>query len=291
MQLFDVLSAEREFFVLDDIEDKKTKSLIKQINEQISNVLKKAEEFKVFAESQIQGEYNRKIIMAKSLKAVYSNWVAINNVCNALKREEDNLINSFLNSKKLLIDNLKALLLNAKKFPVISAYDVFNGGFALSKKGHSVIILGNHNTAIIETLINELEEKLIVEGNYDNVKEVELSVSYASVEKNANECRKVVDEYFYNKHGKEEKLLGMVDSMEVYGKQLVLFATYKNDMLNVGCNSKEVDLFEKDLFKKYVPLKKQLSKLLKVNFVDICDLSHDEGDYPTQEFKAIDDEE
>ena len=45
MQLFDVLKEERAFFVIDDIEDKKTKLLINQINEQISTILNKLKEF------------------------------------------------------------------------------------------------------------------------------------------------------------------------------------------------------------------------------------------------------
>ena len=231
-----------------------------------------------------------KIVIAKSLKKLYSNWATISNACNALKKEEENAINSFINSKKSLINNLKILLNDSKKMPVISSYDVFNGDFALSKKGHAVIILGNNNTAIIETLINELEEKLVVEGNYDGLSEIDLIANYANVEKNVNECKRGVDEFFYNKPSKEEKMLSTISSMEVYGKQLVFFATYKKDILNVGCNVKEVDLFERELFKKYVPLKKQLSKILKVEFLDICDLSHDEGDFPTQEFKTIDED-
>ena len=77
--------------------------------------------------------------------------------------------------------------------------------------------------------------------------------------------------------------------MENSAKELVFFATYKEDLKNVGCNVKEIELYEKELLKKYVPVKKQLSKILKVDFIDVCNIIHNEDEFPTQEFKAIND--
>ena len=55
-------------------------------------------------------------------------------------------------------------------------------------------------------------------------------------------------------------------------------------------NPKEVELRQKELMKKYIPLKKQLCKLLKVELIDICDLKAYESEFATQEFNAIDTE-
>ena len=78
--------------------------------------------------------------------------------------------------------------------------------------------------------------------------------------------------------------------MEEVARDLVFFETYKKEILNVGCVAKEVELRQKELMKKYIPLKKQLCKLLKVELIDICDLKAYESEFATQEFKAIDEE-
>ena len=150
MDIFDVLkNNERPMFVLDDIEDKKTKTLVTQINNQMAHILEKLDVFKDFAKSQLEGEYNKKIIMAKSLQKSYSSWLSVNNVCSKLLKDETDALNSFNSAKNQLVSNLKILLSDAKKLPVISSYDVFGDQFSLAKKGHSIIILGNNNTAII----------------------------------------------------------------------------------------------------------------------------------------------
>ena len=292
MDIFDILkNNERPVFVLDDIEDKKTKSLVTQINKQMTHILEKYEEFNEFAKSQLKGEYNKKIVAAKSLQRAYGNWATVNNACIRIAKEETDAINSFESARNAVVSNLKVLLNDSKKLPVISAYDVFGDQFVLAKKGHSIIILGENNTFIIETIINELENKLIVEGNYKDVNPIELEANYENIEKNIKACKKEIEFSFSDKASKEEKLLLLVKSMEKAGKDLVFFATYKNDLKLIGCNMKEVDVYERELFKKYVPIKKQLSKLLSLEFVDICDLSHNEAEFPTQEFKAINDQD
>ena len=286
MTIEDILKNERPIFILDDIEDKKTKGLISQINDQMKGLLNKLEEFEVFAESQLVGDYNKKIVMVKSLKQVYNSWSTISNAYNNIAREESKAISDFNLAREQLINTFNVLLNDSKKLPVISSYDVFNGDFVYAKKGHSVIILGGHNTSIIETLINEIKKNFYVEGNFDSVEPIELAANYANVDKNVKECKDSVDEYYGEKPAKGEKVLSLIESMEEAGRKLVFFATFKKHMKEVGCNMKEVDVYERELFKKYVPLKKQLSKLLKVDFIDICDLSVDEGDFPTQEFKV-----
>lgn len=290
MEIFDVLKNEKPVFVLDDIEDKKTKSLVTQINGQLSSILAKLDDFNKFAASQLEGDYHKKIVMAKSLQRVYGNWLTINNACSNIVKEETAAVNSFNSARDQLIANLQVLLKDSLKFPVISAYDVFGTDFVFAKKGHSVIILGNNNTFIIETIINELNKKLYVEGNYNEIEPVELPVNYSDVEKNVADCKRAIDELYYGKTSKEDKLLAMVDSMETFAKDLVFFETYKKDILNIGCVSKEVELRQKELMKKYIPLKKQLCKLLKVELIDICDLKAYESEFATQEFKAVDNE-
>lgn len=286
MTIEDILKNERPVFILDDVEDKKTKGLVSQINDQMKGLLNKLEKFETFADSQLEGDYNRKIVMIKSLKQSYNSWSTISNACNNIAREESKAISDFNLAREQLINNLKILLNDSKKLPVISSYDVFNGEFVYAKKGHSVIILGGHNVSIVETLINEIRKTFYVEGNFEKIEPVELVANYSNVDKNVEACRNGVEEYYGEKPAKGEKILSLIENMEEAGRNLVFFATFKKNMREVGCNMKEVDVYERELFKKYVPLKKQLSKLLKVDFIDVCDLSVDEGEFPTQEFKA-----
>ena len=288
MEIFDVLKNEKPVFVLDDIEDKKTKSLITQVNGQLANILTKLDNFKKFADSQLEGEYHKKIVMVKSLQRAYGNWLTMNNACANIVKEEANEINSFNAARDQLINNLQILLKEAVKFPVVSAYDVFGTDFVFAKKGHSIIILGNNNTFIIETIINELNKKLDVVGNYNDIEPIELSANYNDVEKNVAVCKRAIDELYYGKTSKEDKLLSLVSTMEETARDLVFFETYKKDILNVGCAAKEVELRQKELMKKYIPLKKQLCKLLKVELIDICDLKTYENEFATQEFNAVD---
>lgn len=289
MKIVDVLKNERPVFVLDDIEDKKTKNLIMQINKQMSSVLVNLEKVEQFCNSQLEGEYGDKLVMAKSLQNKYSNWMAIKNACLNLKNEESKVINEYYAFKNQLISNLKVLLSDAKKLPVVSGYDVFNGDFAIARKGHNVVILGNNNVGIIEAIILELETGFNVRGNYDDIEERDLTCNYSNVDKNVNECKRSLDHMDSMKSSKEEKILFSIEQMENAARDLVFFATYKDSLKNVGCNIKEIELYEKELFKKYIPIKKQLSKLLKVDFIDICNIITDEDEFPTQEFKVIDD--
>ncbi len=289
MKIIDVLKNERPVFVIDDIEDKKTKNLIMQINKQMASILGNLEKVEQFCASQLNGEYADKIVMAKSLQKKYSNWLTIKNACQALKNEENKIIDEYYSFKKQLIANLKVLLFVVKKFPVVSAYDVFNSDFALARKGHNIVILGNNNTGVIESIILEIESGFNVSGNYDSVEGKELTANYSSVDKNVSECKRGLDSIGAIKSSKEEKILFSIEQMENSAKELVFFATYKEDLKNVGCNVKEIELYEKELLKKYVPVKKQLSKILKVDFIDVCNIIHNEDEFPTQEFKAIND--
>lgn len=279
MSLFKILKKETSIFLINDIEDKKTKSLIQLINEQLVNILTKFEEFESFASSQLSGEYNKKILMAKSLCEHYNDWPTINNACNLLKNEEAKEISNFLNEKRNLIENLKTLLKDSQKLPVVSAFDVYDDDYFKLKAGHPVIILGGNNTIIIDKLIYDLEQNCIAVGNYDKISPIELNANYSSLESNVSECNNKIDELFYNKKGKYEKLTSLVENMQTIGEKLVFFATYKQELLNVGCSQKEVDLFEKDLLKKYITLKKHLQKALKFEFLDICDIKVNENEY------------
>jgi len=279
MTLFEILQKETPIFLINDIEDKKTKALIQIINEQLSNILKKLDDFKSFTSNQLEGEYNHKIIMAKSLSNHYENWSTIENACALLKKEETDQINKFNAEKNSLINNLKILLNDSQKFPVVSTFDVYDDTYIESKPGHTVIILGANNTIIIDKIIYDLEQNLVITGHYDEILPRDLIANYSNLESNVSECNNRIEELFSKSKGKYNKLTSLVENMKPIGEKLIFFASYKQEMITIGCNTKEIDLFEKDLLKKYIPLKKHLQKALKFEFIDICDISVNETDF------------
>lgn len=279
MDLFEIIQKDIKIFLNNSIEDKKTISLIELINTQLSDILTKFDEFKKFSNNQLNGNYSHKIVMAKSLKEHYNNWSTIDNACNLLKKEEDIEINKFYTERNSLIENLKTLLKDSQKSPVVSGFDVYDDSYFQLRSGHPVIILGGNNTIVIDKIIHDLETNFIAEGHYNEILPVELSVNYANLKSNTSMCNEKTEELYYNKKGKTNKLTTIVENMIPIGEKLVFFATYKEEMINIGCNQKELDLYEKDLLKKYVPLKKHLQKALKITFLDICDIVVDENDF------------
>ena len=279
MELFDLIKKRKEIFVIDDIEDKKTKTLINDINDGLVAIIEKAEEFLEFSKSQLNGEYNHKIAMAKGLNAYYDEWSAISNACANLKKEEEVQISKFDSFKNNVVSKLKTLLTDCSKLPVVSAYDVFDGDFIASKEGHVIIILGKNNTQIIETIIDKLQNEFVVTGNYDDVAKATLKANYITVDNNVKLCKEKIDEVLGDKASKADKMLAVVDTMEDIARDLVFFETYKAEMISIGCTSKEVDVYEKNLLKKYVPLKKQLQKVLKIKFGDISHVFVNEEEY------------
>ena len=278
MELFNLLSSEKDIFLIDDVEDKKTKALIGDVNSDLFAILGKYEELNSFFESQLEGEYHKKLVMAKSLKKNYNGWATINNACLALEKEEKSQIEKFNSFRNKLVSNLNVLLKDSLKLPVVSACDVVNDEYIFVRKGHNMIILGQNNTIILEKMISDLENLFVLEGNYASVEEKELIANYNSVDKNVESCREKIGELFANKPSKAEKIETIVSSMDKVARDLVLFVTYKEEMKNVGCLSKEVDLYEKELVKKYIPMKKQLRKVLKVDLIDVCDIIVDESE-------------
>lgn len=289
MKLLEILKNNGELFIVDDIEDKKTKALVKDINTSILNLYTEYKDFLTFAANQLSGEYHQKLVYLKSLYDHYDDWNGIKLAFNNAKKEEENKINKLYSNKTTLINKLKSLQLDCQKsLPVISVYHLSNGELVNSRAEHETIILGNHNANIIEDIISELDKDIVVTGNFEKVGQMELNVNFTIVDNNVELCANRIEELFANKPAKADKITSIVDSMVLAAENLVFFETYKSTLLDVGCSNKDVDVFEKDLLKKYVPLKKQLQKLLKVSFEDICNIVVDENDYQIEESESFD---
>ena len=288
MRLVDILKNKDSIFIIDDIEDKKTRELVKDINNSLVKIVVEHEEFNAFAASQLNGEYHKKIVNVKSLLHYYDKWNGIKTAYSIYQKEEENKINKLYANKAALINKLKTLQGDChKSLPVVSAYHLSNGELVPSNPGHVTIIFGRHNNNIIEEVITQLESDILVEGNFEKVNAMELKANYSVVESNANIANEKAQELFASKPAKLDKLLMVLNAMIESAKALVFFETYKPVMLELGCPSKDVELLEKELIKKYVPFKKQLQKILKFKFEDISSIVIDENEYQSDD-KTLD---
>ena len=284
MKLLEIIKSNTPIFLDDSVEDKKTKAAIKDINESLINLIKEYEEFLEFAKSQLEGDYHNKLVMLKSLQHHYPNWSGTSTAFSNAYREETQKINTLYTHKNTLITKLKELMNDClKSLPVVTSYHIRNGELTESGVEHDTIILGRHNNNIIEDIISEIESTVVVEGNFNNVVAIELKANYSTVKENVELCNTRIDELFSNKPNKAEKISTIVNNMIDIAENLVFFETYKAKLLEVGCPSKDVDLYEKDLIKKYVPFKKQLQKTLKINLNDICNIVVNEDEYSDEE--------
>ena len=280
MKLVEILKNKEALFIIDDVEDKKTKALVKDINNALINLVQEYDDFLSFSASQLSGEYHDKIVNVKSLHEHYVEWNGVKVALASAKKEEETKINSLYANKAATINKLKTLMTDSQKsLPVIATYHLSNGELVTSRGEHETIILGNHNTNIIVDIIEELERDIVVEGNFDKVEARDIEANYSVVDTNVEICKQRIEELFAAKPAKGEKLYSTIDFMIAAAENLVFFETYKQTMLDVGCPSKDVDTLEKDLLKKYVPLKKQLQKALKVTLEDICNVVVDETEY------------
>ncbi len=279
MNILEILNSGEVVFVEDEVEGKKIKSQVAAVNKNFTDMAAAASEFAQYAASQQNGEEHRRIVMAKSLRNYYPNWQALKVAYDNVAKEEQTKIASYNALKAKLIASLQTLAKESQKEAVVSLYDIFEGDFRRCEEGHEILILGAHNAQVIETMIQGLEEGLVVAGHFDEIDAQEIDANYTNVEKNVAMCKEKAQEMYGNKPGKLGKIEISISTMEEVGKKVVFFETYKNDLLSIGCPAKAIADYEKSFEKQYVPLKKSLQKELRFEFVEICDLVVDETSY------------
>ena len=285
MNILQLLQDNQPIFAIDDIESKKMQTLVQNINDNFATMSQTIKDFDEFLNSQLQGENNHKIIMVKSLKLHYGDWQGITQAYdNAIKQETDQ-IEKYNKAKNELLNNLKTLLNEVSKEPVLSLYDLIDEEFIKTTDEHDVIILGSHNTRIIENMINTFSENLVVDGHFKEIPAKDLNANYDNVYYNVNICTQKANEMYSTKPNKLSKINETIKHMEDIGKVVVFFETYRKELENVGCSKKSMLEFEKNFTKQYIPLKKALQKGLKVTFVEICDIQVNEENFETADIE------
>ncbi len=279
MNILEILNGGDVVFAEDAIESKKIKTQVATVNKNFVDMAATANEFAEYATSQLKGTEHRRIVMAKSLRNYYPNWNALKVAYDNVSKEEGVKIAAYNACKAKLISSLQLLLKESAKEAVVSNYDLFDGDFARCQEGHEVIVLGGRNAAVIETMIQNLDEALVVAGHFEEVEAQEIDANYTNVAANVNMCKEKAAEMYGNKPAKLAKVEVSISTMEEVGKKVVFFETYKNDLLSIGCPQKAINDYEKSFEKQYIPLKKSLQKELRIEFVEICDLVTDETSY------------
>ena len=279
MNILEILNSGEVVFAEDAVESKKIRSQVATVNKNFLDMAATASAFAEYATSQLKGNEHRRIVMAKSLKNYYPNWNALKVAYDNVSKEEGIKIANYNSVKAKLITSLQTLLKESAKETVVSYYDIFEGDFVRCQEGHEVLILGSHNSQIIETMIQGLDENLNVSGHFDEIEAQEIEANYTNVEKNVSMCKEQAAQMYGNKPGKLAKVEISISTMEEVGKKVVFFETYKNDLLSIGCPQKAINDYEKRFEKQYMPLKKSLQKELRFEFVEICDLVVDEAAY------------
>lgn len=278
MNILEILNSGEVVFA-EEVESKKIRAQVTAVNKNFTDMAATANEFAEYASSQLNGTEHRRIVMAKSLRNYYPNWQALKVAYEGVAKEEQAKIANYNATKAKLIASLQTLLKDSQKEAVVSYYDIFNGEFTKCQEGHEILILGARNTQVIETMIQGLEENLVVAGHFEEIEAQEIDANYSNVERNVNMCKEQAQQMYGNKPGKLGKVEISISTMEEVGKKVVFFETYKNDLLSIGCPPKAIADYEKSFEKQYVPLKKSLQKELRFEFVEICDIVADETSY------------
>ena len=271
----------QENIIPEELQSKKIKPLAKTLHSLIIEMDEQVKSFTVYKESQLEGELASKIIIAKSLADFFANnkILHVELAAEALHNEEKSKLNEFYSVKTRLLDTLKTILKESQKEAVVSTHDVFEGEFQKCESGHEIIILNGRNTNVLETLIKEFDEYLIMSGNYDTIESQEVDFNTEVLERNIELCNRKNNEIFGAKAGKMRKLDAIINKLHEVGKDVVAFYTYKDSLLDIGCNPKNVKLYENELSKAYVPLKKTLQKEFKIELEDICDVVVNEEEF------------
>lgn len=281
MDIFTVLKNNELILVDDPCENKKTRKLINQLNHNLADIMDLLKEFNEFKEDQMEGDYKRKAVIAKTLLQQYMDWQPMVKAYTKMEKDERAKVDRFYTEKSRVLSILNTLLNDSKKLPIVCAYDVFDGDFKKCADGHPVIILGDNNTAILKEMIANIEMSMHVKGCLEEIDTTALSVNFVNVNTNVANCKQKLQEMYADNQAKYNDLNDSILKMEEIGKRAVIFSTYKDNMMEIGVSEKDIDAFEKGLAKEYIPYKKQLKKAFNIEFVEINDLVVNEDLFAT----------
>jgi len=283
MKVLELLKSNEPLLQENGIEEKKVRGLSIILNQLMIEMNKQIESFEEFNQSQLDGTQSNIIIIAKSLAEYFKNnkYLKVEAIVDSLKKVEIDNINKYYSTKNKLLDTIKALIKESNKAPIISNFDLYNDDFVKCEPGHEIVILGDRNCNILITLLQELDNKLIVSGNFDKNLAQEVNYNTASLDKNVILCNNKNMELNSQKSNHFKKIDTIINRLKEIGEKVVAFYTYKEALSEIGCSQKGIKDYEHELSKAYIPLKKTLSKELNIDLEDICNVNVNETNYPS----------
>lgn len=281
MKAIDLLKSQDNILLVDSNESKKVQALSSTLNELMVEMNNQINSFEKFKDSQLNGEYNDKIVIAKSLANFFKDnkQLKVELAVQALENEEKAQINQYYTVKTKLLETIRNIINNSTKEAVVCNYDLFEGEFAKCETNHEIIILNGRNTTVLETLYSELDTELIVNGNFETIEPQSVDYSLDTLNRNIDLCRRKNNEIFGSKTGKLNKINSVIEKLKEVGERVVSFYSYKSSLEIIGCNPKGIKDYENELSKAYIPLKKTLQKELKIELEDICNVTVNEDEY------------
>jgi len=291
MKAIDLIKKEEALLNIEGTTNKKMKTLAETLNNLMIEMNQQMIVFESFNKSQIDGDLANKIIVAKSLAEFFVNnkFLKVENTVEAFKNQEKANIDTFYNKKDKLIETISTLIKECSREAVVSNYDVFEGDFRKCEEGHEIIILGDRNIVVLDTLLNDLEQDLVVDGNFDKVEAQSVDYNLETLFRNIDACNAKNEEINGSKQGKMAKIESMIARLKESGEQVVAFYTYKDALLDIGCSEKGVRDYEHELSKVYIPLKKALQKEFKIELEDICNVAVNEEEYSEESIEENND--
>ena len=209
MRALELLKSQEPLLLEDGTQGKKTKVLASTLNQLMAEMNAQITSFEEFKNSELNGDMANKIIIAKSLAEYFAGnkLLKVELAVEGLRNQEKAKIAEYYAVKNKLLDTIRTLIKEASKEAVVSNYDIFEGNFVKCENGHEIIILGERNINVLETLLNELDEQLTVEGNFDNVNSQAVDFNLATLNRNVELCQR-----------KEEKSLPQKKRQKTGGK-------------------------------------------------------------------------
>ena len=283
MKALELLKSQEPLLLDSATQGKKTKVLATNLNQLMMEMNNQINSFQNFYDSQLNGELSNKVIIAKSLAEYFAGnkLLKVELAVEGLRNQEKAKMAEYYAVKTKLLEVIKGLLKEVAKVAVVSNYDIFEGNFVKCEPGHEIIILGDRNLDVLETLLKELDEQLTIEGCFENIQSQPVDLNLSTLNRNIELCNRKANEIYGAKAGKLGKVETFIAKFEEVGKQVVAFYSYKDALLGIGCTEKGVRDYEHELTKAYVPLKKTLSKELKTELEDICAVTVNEAEYPS----------
>ena len=289
MKALDLIKGNEKLLLEEAVESKKIKALSHEINELIVAMNTEINKFAQFKQSQIDGDFHYHAIVAKSLAEFFkgNKHLRVEDAVAKFESLEKQSMSSYYQTKTKLLSALNSLIKETTKEAAVSYFDLFEGELRKCEEGHEIIILGDRNNILLRYIVEELDNALIVSGHFAELEAQGVDYNLDTLNRNIELCTRKNNEVYGTKAGKLAKIQIMIDKLNSVGNNVVAFYTYKDALLDIGCNPKGVKAYGNELSKEYIPLKKGLQKEFKIELEDICDITVNEDSFPTADTNSI----